>query len=108
MKKEMGCKSPEHSPSCPCVSCRKPRTFCLDCKVLTIQHIIPRCIGRKVLGMSEKEIDSYQQEESKACHRMNDSLVSNVFERMMRLKRQGVIFEVKDVLLMRENGEFKK
>ena len=106
--KEKGCASPEHSPSCPCPACRKPRQDCIQCPKLTIQHVIPKCIGKKILHLSDREIESYTQMESRACHRMNDPLIGKVFEEMMKLKRSGTIFIIQDVLNLREAGAFKK
>jgi len=106
--KEQGCASPEHVAGCPCPRCKKPPKECPKCPELTEQHVIPRCIGKKVLGMSNGAIDKYKQSESKACHKANDPLVPERFTEMMKLKRSGVIFTIQDVLTMRENGAFKK
>ena len=107
MKEQKGCKSETHAPSCPCQACKKPEKECPKCPQLTIQHVIPRCIGRKILGMSESQIDSYSRPESKPCHRKNDAKVGQVFELMMKQQRQGVIFSLQDVFLMRKQGKFQ-
>lgn len=106
--KERGCASPEHSPQCPCPYCRKSEESCNKCPELTIQHIVPQSIGRKVLHLSEKVINSYAVMESKPCHRVNDYHVTQVFESMMKQKRNGIVFNVNDVLRMRKEGVFRK
>ena len=105
--KERGCASPEHSPGCPCPRCSRPQESCSDCKELTIQHVVPQCIGRKILRISDKKIREYTQMESRACHRANDPKVPQVFEQMKKLKKQGDIFTISDVLRMREKNTFK-
>jgi hypothetical protein len=101
-----GCKSPTHVEGCPCTMCQKPVESCKKCPVLNTQHSIPRCIGRQVLGMDNKQLDAYTHKESKVCHRENDVRVPTVLFEMKLRKSEGMKYSKEAVLKMRENNYF--
>jgi hypothetical protein len=104
---EMGCKSPEHQPDCPCPRCEKPPEKCNHCPNLNVQHEIPKCIGKKILGMTSNELDKYSHPESKVDHSFNDKNVTMVFQEMLIMRRkEHIVFTKEDVLTMRNDHIF--
>ena len=107
-KDQRGCKSPKHEPGCPCTMCNRSKEVCNKCPKISTQHEIPRCIGRKILGMSSKELDQHTHKESKPCHRENDVRVPMVYEEMrLRKNTDHILFSATAVLKMREVGYFR-
>ena len=106
MSKEICCKSPVHVENCPCLSCRDVNVQCQR-KTLSRQHEIPKCIGHKVLNMSNRMLEKYTHPISLVCHKQEDENVPAVFFRMLRLRKKGIIFTKEDVLQMRARGEFR-
>ena len=105
---DRGCKSPKHEANCPCTMCNRGKEVCQKCPKLNTQHAIPRSIGRKILGMSSKELDQYTHKESKPCHRENDVRVPMVYEEMrLRKNTEHILFSKEAVLKMRQVGYFR-
>lgn len=102
----MSCESDVHSPACPCLRC-KPRN-CEERHCLTTNHLIPQSIGRKVLGMSNNELNKYTRMESKPCHAQNDKNVPFVLQDMLKEKRRShIVFTKETVLQIRKLGLFR-
>ena len=107
-EEDKGCRSPKHAPNCPCTMCNRAKEVCNNCPKISVQHEIPRCIGRKILGMSSKELNQYTHKESKPCHRDNDIRVPSIYAEMrFRKNTEHILFSATAVLKMREVGYFR-
>jgi len=101
------CQAEKHHSSCSCLSC-KPRN-CNSCDKLTKQHQIPRCIARKILGLSADEMKNHTILVSKSCHEQEDGQVPYILYLMKILKEQeGMVPTIEEVLTIRKMGMFRK
>jgi hypothetical protein len=107
MSKEDGCKSPIHQPDCPCQRCNKSAEKCITCPTLKKQYEIPKIIGKKILGISNEQLEEHSHYESEVCLKANNAKVKKVFTLMDANKKDGVFLSTKTVLVMRKTGYFK-
>ncbi|GIW70244.1 MAG: hypothetical protein KatS3mg101_0991 [Patescibacteria group bacterium] len=85
--RERECQAPVHNPRCPCQSCQ--RVNCGNCRLTNIDHFTPKCIAKKILHWSSKQINAPEnlQYLSIPCHTDKDRTTPDRLRLAIRQKR---------------------